>query len=159
LWANIASGYEYQMVRVDSMAMGPCKLYAQQFTVQTLNVTTLGSVSRTNFTPAIVTEYQITKDTLYAVNACSGQPLELKEIKRAVNISLYPNPSRDNLYVQCSERIQQLKVYDLNGRVLMQQTCQMPAWILPVRNLKNGIYVIRLEMENGEVASRQFVKE
>jgi hypothetical protein len=85
--------------------------------------------------------------------------LELKEIKRAVNISLYPNPSRDNLYVQCSERIQQLKVYDLNGRVLMQQTCQMPAWILPVGNLKNGIYVIRLEMENGEVASRQFVKE
>jgi hypothetical protein len=159
LWANIASGYEYQMVRVDSLAMGPCKLYAQQFTVQTLNVTTLGSVSRTNFTPAIVTEYQITKDTLYAVNACSGQPLELKEIKRAVNISLYPNPSRDNLYVQCSERIQQLKVYDLNGRVLMQQTCQMPAWILPVRNLKNGIYVIRLEMENGEVASRQYVKE
>jgi hypothetical protein len=35
----------------------------------------------------------------------------------------------------------------------------MPAWILPVGNLKNGIYVIRLEMENGEVASRQFVKE
>lgn len=159
LWGNIAGGYEYQMVRVDSMALGPCKLYAQQFAVQTVNVNTQGSVSRTNFTPSITTEYQVTKDTLYAVNACTGQTLDLKEIKKTVSVSLYPNPSREHLYIQCNERIQRLKVYDLNGRVLMHQECQMPAWILPLARLNNGVYILRLEMQNGEVAARQFVKE
>lgn len=80
-------------------------------------------------------------------------PIGLKETKKDLGYTLYPNPASDELNIQINGLINKpltLQLFDLNGRMALQKT--LPAsnspfsvYQLNVSSLKSGVYFIRIK--------------
>ncbi|MEQ9305624.1 MAG: T9SS type A sorting domain-containing protein, partial [Marinoscillum sp.] len=70
-------------------------------------------------------------------------------------LKIYPNPARDNLTIQSKSAPDKIRVVDLNGKNLAQYENTRA---IDIKNLKNGIYILLLEIE-GEQYQRPFLKE
>ena len=76
------------------------------------------------------------------------------------SLGIYPNPTKDNLFIVTEENIETVTIYTLTGVMVGQQTMansQQPLAI-NVSDLNNGVYFVRVKTENGEI-TRSFVKE
>jgi hypothetical protein len=78
---------------------------------------------------------------------------------------LYPNPVKDVLYIDYSGlqlNSMHLSVYDLSGRIISNQEFNdIPSGFtfgVDVRKLREGIYLCRLVLDDGEVIIRKFIK-
>lgn len=69
---------------------------------------------------------------------------------------LVPNPVSTNLHVYCESAISRLQIIDTYGRLIKTLTPNTKHVIVNVRDLKNGIYTLKIHSENGTTA-RQFV--
>lgn len=85
----------------------------------------------------------------------------LKQAKKAINFSVYPNPVNDVLNVIIpSEHIQgtTIRVYNLQGQKLMERTVGSDKEKLNVSKLNAGTYLLRVEALNGS-SSKFFIKK
>jgi len=76
------------------------------------------------------------------------------------SLGIYPNPTKDNLFIVTEENIETVTIYTLTGVMVGQQTMansQQPLAI-NVSDLNNGVYFVKVKTENGEI-TRSFVKE
>jgi hypothetical protein len=74
-------------------------------------------------------------------------------------VSLYPNPVQDILNVKNStSNLVNVKIYDLNGRLLHNHALQINEVTLDMSQLTSGVYVVVLENEMGHQISRKIVK-
>lgn len=85
------------------------------------------------------------------------------EILKGADLKLYPNPTKQNSYLQLTELPAQdivVEIADVQGRVLFSTTWEMakanPILYLPTGQLKPGSYFIR--MSGGVSASRVLIK-
>jgi glucose/arabinose dehydrogenase len=66
------------------------------------------------------------------------------------SIAIYPNPAKGMLTIHNSSGVATLKLYDLKGRLLRQRLIgRNEVQQIPVRDLKNGLYLIRIQSEKG----------
>lgn len=72
------------------------------------------------------------------------------------SISVYPNPVQDILHLQSSATVEQISIYDLNGRLVKQ--IAHPESEINVSNLHSGIYLLKVRTSEGEIA-RKMIKE
>lgn len=69
-------------------------------------------------------------------------------------IQLYPNPTSGILNIQMKSPLKNVMVFNIQGqKVIESSTLQ-----LDVSNLSSGVYVIKIEDENGSVSTKRFVK-
>lgn len=77
-------------------------------------------------------------------------------------LSLYPNPATRELTVHIlAAGLLQLKVADLNGRILKEEVRQLSgnsSTILDISNLSEGVYILILQNSN-EILYRKFIKQ
>ena len=79
-------------------------------------------------------------------------------------VSLFPNPSSDNINLTATlAKTQNVKIMILNmsGKLLMQMTLNDVSQIdeiISIGELQNGVYLVKLEMENGSAFSEHFLK-
>ncbi len=75
-------------------------------------------------------------------------------------LSIYPNPAQGNITIEISgtDNNTTASVYNLQGQMLLQQTLTVAKTEMDISSLPNGVYVIKLNTENG-VAVKKFVKE
>jgi hypothetical protein len=73
--------------------------------------------------------------------------LSLSNTETTSDVLLYPNPANDFLNVISSNNIQEIKMYSMDGKLIMQSKENTKA--LDVRNIKNGIYILAFTLENG----------
>lgn len=57
------------------------------------------------------------------------------------NITIYPNPAKNLLHINCKEFISKIIVYDTNGRIM---NCEFENNCLNISTLQNGIYSINI---------------
>ncbi len=77
-----------------------------------------------------------------------------------ITFSVFPNPTTGMLYVQSSEPVQQIVIYDLSGRQIMScngQAEQLNA--INVNNLNSGIYFIRILTTDNRTSISKFIKQ
>ncbi len=70
------------------------------------------------------------------------------------NLQIYPNPAKDELYF--SEKVNEISVYDLSGKVVKRQKDITEK--LNIIDLSNGIYVIKGTTEDGLKFNSKFIK-
>ena len=126
-------------------------------------------INRWDFETDIVT----TNITLYARWIPSTSISEIKEIK----VNVYPNPVQDILYIQSSSEVEQILIYDINGRMLIStviannntviarstdeepgSTTWQPPTHIDVSTLATGIYLVKVRTAQGETV-RKIVKQ
>ena len=91
----------------------------------------------------------VTYDTVHVwVNTLSMKNVQIQ------NVQIFPNPVKNELVVTSGERIRDVVVTDVMGRVVLAKTCDAEYVVVHVNNLLPGVYFVRV---NGVV--RRFVKE
>lgn len=68
----------------------------------------------------------------------------------AKNVSLYPNPTTDMVYV-ASDAVSKLEVLDLTGRILLSNEGQNS---VSMRALPSGVYLVRIHVADAVVCRR-----
>ena len=59
-----------------------------------------------------------------------------------VTFSVFPNPTSDFLNVSTSDNIESIKVFDMNGRLVLSDTYNTSNVKLDVMSLTNGYYTV-----------------
>jgi choice-of-anchor B domain-containing protein len=70
--------------------------------------------------------------------------LSNQSIKAEPEFTLYPNPCTDVLNLSCNEVVQQLIIYDLSGRIVMQQNPMQKAVQINMTTLPSSVYVVEI---------------
>jgi hypothetical protein len=88
---------------------------------------------------------------------------ELQEVitgidKDELPFSLYPNPVKSELYLKNIHPADQLFIYNLNGKIMIQRQLNQPEESIDVSAYPNGLYLLRVEGRNGTKV-KKFVKE
>ena len=82
------------------------------------------------------------------------------ETQEEIFYSVFPNPTTGLLHVQCSEPVQQIVIYDLNGRQIMSCNGQSEQFnSLNVNSLPSGLYFIRILTTGQHDSISKFIKQ
>ncbi len=75
---------------------------------------------------------------------------------KAQELSIYPNPTSKNLLISSRFKIKQIRIYDLQGKLVLsfKNTVQ----IIDVSSLNNGLYVLKIIDENNNIQTKKFSK-
>jgi hypothetical protein len=82
-------------------------------------------------------------------NITSNHPIELSS-----SILIYPNPSSDIIWIESPVIIDQIRVYDLTGRLLSIQKPNSEKFYIPLNDLNSGVYLVNLKTSKGEVVKK-----
>jgi len=80
----------------------------------------------------------------YSLSFCVTQAILSNPINDISIINLYPNPVTNNLYIKTLNENLYYSLYDLKGRKIYSTNEK----IIPMENLSNGIYVLRIIGDN-----------
>ena len=81
------------------------------------------------------------------------------EDKFTNNVSIYPNPAKDRLYIETESEIEEVIVYDIYGRHQVTETPSHQEMIsIDISNLTSGVYFVKINTAEGNIVKR-FVKE
>jgi len=75
-------------------------------------------------------------------------------------VLLYPNPTKDVLYIQSNNILERIKVYDINGRVMQDilLSGNSSQENISLINISNGIYFINVYSNKGQI-TKKIIKE
>ncbi|MBR5147471.1 MAG: T9SS type A sorting domain-containing protein [Bacteroidales bacterium] len=105
----------------------------------------------------VVAIYPNSKRSVSAIGVVSDV-LNVNEIE-ANKCNIYPNPANDRLYIEAEAEIVEVTVYDVYGRHQVTETpSHQEKTSVNVSGLNTGIYIIKINTENGEIVKR-FIKE
>ena len=92
--------------------------------------------------------------TYYAEITCGT--LGTSDIDDLANVSFSPNPTSDILYIKSSLDIEQLYLFDLNGKLVLSQSKTKQ---ISIKNLPKGMYVLKVKDNSGKIYTKQVIKE
>ncbi|GEM_PF-955348 len=77
-------------------------------------------------------------------------PDDLQVIKSDdINISVYPNPANNNLFVKSKKNIKNIKILGMHGQTIITEPVNNMQYELDVSGLHNGLYFIRIHTSSG----------
>ena len=136
-YATITPGNCYTFIMKDSYGDGI--LAPGNFKVKDVNNGTIvwgGTNSPTgNFTSEVTTYFE-TESTTVTVEEVNSE------------ISIYPNPIKDNIYV--NGEFDKIKLYDVFGKLVFEGTDN----VINTKNLSNGIYIVNLKSKDNMVTKK-----
>jgi len=77
------------------------------------------------------------------------------EVNNIISFILYPNPAQDILNVESQQQIENLKIYNLQGQLIKEDSSSR----IDVSNLSSGLYFIQVITVEGNSVTKQFIKE
>jgi len=87
-------------------------------------------------------------------------PATVNEVNSTSSISIYPNPTKEQLTIIGSSSIKYISILNTLGQILIEQNrYSSKEAILNVSSLGSGVYFIKVSDENGSVVTKRFVKE
>lgn len=83
--------------------------------------------------------------------------LGLSDSEEINNISIYPNPTTDYLYIKSNLDIKGIQIYDLNGRIINNLKFQVDK--INLESLQPGIYFAKINDINGKILIEKIIKK
>ena len=74
-----------------------------------------------------------------------------------IQVSLYPNPANDMLYLTSDENITELNFYNLSG-ILVNTLQGQQLKSCSINNLTNGLYMVQVKSNNGVAVKRILIQ-
>ena len=66
------------------------------------------------------------------------------------HLNIFPNPAKEEIYVQSTESIGSLKLYDMKGILIRQMECLSSNCTLRLAGIEGGSYLLQIALENIE---------
>jgi len=76
-------------------------------------------------------------------------------------LSIYPNPTKDNLSITTNNsKLTGYKLYNIYGRLLKNVSIKVTNnYTMLLVKLKSGIYILKLYLENGDIITKNIIKQ
>ena len=71
---------------------------------------------------------------------------------------MFPNPVSDFLHIETKRKIKKLIINDVSGRIIKQEKNLSAKTVLNLIDLAQGLYIISLYFNDGQIISRKIVK-
>jgi len=84
-----------------------------------------------------------------------SQNLGVDLIKTVNGIKVSPNPADQYINVQSAQDVSKIKIFNSSGQVVVEAT----KTTIDVQKLPSGLYFINIELKNGGVENRKFIKK
>jgi hypothetical protein len=83
----------------------------------------------------------------------------ISEIKEDLKnpFSIYPNPSSGILTIESDLNIEDIRVYDLLGKIVLQKSCQARLKKLNLYYLKKGTYLVQISTQNNYIYYKKII--
>lgn len=82
-------------------------------------------------------------------------PLHIADFSFKNNVSIYPNPVKDNLFVELGNtEITTIQVIDMKGTVLITRTTASSQNTIDTNNLPTGVYLVTLTSNKGSMTKK-----
>lgn len=134
--------------------------YTFDNTVKTTNI-----IFSKNGNPQTVDIMSITENTCFETDGLTNNKLKVRvvncpttsinPIESLLKVTVYPQPATDFFVIELpnlsSENIYQLSVHSLNGKELLSQDIVGPQAIVKCKQLKPGLYILRLISKDAKI--------
>lgn len=79
----------------------------------------------------------------------------------SINVSIYPNPANEELIVEILDgvEIHQIEITNELGETVIQLKQTKPNQKINIKSLAAGVYFVKVQMQNGDIQVKKFVKE
>ncbi len=101
---------------------------------------------------------EVVFDPDYWILSGDNSLVQIHEEVVHADIRVYPNPVRNQLYIQSDLFVEFIDLYSIDGRFLSRFSVQAYQAFLPVSTLHPGLYLLHIH-HSGGVIGRRFVKE
>ena len=78
------------------------------------------------------------------------------EVGSRNGINVYPNPARNTVNIECSNA-KELFIIDYMGQIVKKQIMNNQQSIINIQGISKGIYVVKVEMNNGEIKTQKLI--
>lgn len=89
---------------------------------------------------------------------CDAYPASAKKTSLS-QISVYPNPAKNTLYIQANSEIKNIQIVDLQGKILQKIHNNQTTAKINTSSYSKGIYVVQCKLESGSWVSQSIVIE
>lgn len=75
------------------------------------------------------------------------------------NVLIYPNPATDYIYIKSDNEIQEMRIMDINGRIMKQDIIghQIQLYKMNIAELQNGMYILNILFKNGNTINHKLI--
>ena len=80
----------------------------------------------------------------------------LNKNKSQFNISIFPNPSSENIKITSNQNKFELSLYSVVGKIVKTQTINNGKADINISNLEKGIYILKVNM-NGTIQQKKII--
>ena len=136
---------------------------AQDYRVKTwewVDLTSLGNLDSVLFVlnSSDVGQWGMNTPEFFCIDNFNGTaPSSIVENKTTIDFEVYPNPSNGTVFINSTQDIDQLTVYDLTGKeVLTDVNLVSGVHQLDVSTLNEGVYFVRLT-STGQISTKRLI--
>ena len=104
----------------------------------------------------VVAVYENNKTSVSVAKVFNGIWENVEENMATNNISVYPNPVNDKLYIVTEDEVEEVVVYSITGVIVGQQSTVNGQQTLTIdlSDLKSGIYFVKINTDKGNIVKR-----
>lgn len=95
----------------------------------------------------------------YIYRSRFGTSTKLNEVDDSESINIYPNPSNSFFTIKSNERIREIQMIDVNGRVVLNKRVDSNSVEIDISSFEKGVYTIQSFLTNGKVVGRKYLIE
>ncbi|MBQ6277105.1 MAG: T9SS type A sorting domain-containing protein [Bacteroidales bacterium] len=83
----------------------------------------------------------------------------IEEIGGIQQIGIYPNPASESVTIQSEGQndLEQINVFDVNGRMVMSESATGQIHRLDISNLQQGIYFVKVQTSDGYMTNKKLI--
>ena len=87
-------------------------------------------------------------------------PVGMKEQEKT-SFNIYPNPAREKLHIESKDKMQNIRIFSMDGRLLQSQqlTIGKLETTLNIEQLPKGLYIVEIRFEKAEVSHKSLLKQ
>ena len=89
-----------------------------------------------------------TCESAYSNESCT-LPIGIGEPENRDGLRVYPNPASDRVTVESASIIFSIEIMDLTGRKVHERRISSEKAVIPLNNFSPGIYLLKVQTENG----------
>ncbi len=163
--AYVYTTEDYNSTRISDFSWTPKKWYSVRVEIEaeTINywvddklIFTGENFAKTNIVGLNMVHDNYGGDAYYDLIKINEEKLSISDAKTA-DFKLYPNPVEKEIVIDLpnQEKIKSIAVYDLSGKKLLESNHKE----VLVQQLDKGVYLMKIETENGKSYSKKFIKK
>jgi hypothetical protein len=90
----------------------------------------------------------------FCIDNMGDELMSIEKQEKNINLSIYPNPARTILNIDCSEKINEIEIFNLHGSRVLQSKES----VIDIEALERGIYLVQLKHNLG-ISVQKIIKE